>query len=781
MLIPGSTSDFFFNTPIQKAPIFQSCELVCIAKFLQFLIGVFFGAIFILLLYNQFIYFSVKDVSYLYYVGYLGAVTLFQLVEIGHGAIHSGWLFEWEAKEWLPVVIWAAFWFGILFVKEYLNLKEDHPRINNLFTLLLRIVVVSLMLSIFKRETISIVWVSSFAVIILLAILWSGFYVWLSGNDNARLFCLAWVCNVFGFLIYSLMAQGIIPATTLTLLSAPLGILLEAIMLSFALADRIKIERRKALVADLDSVNNLSQYRSIFDNSLEGMYQMTVSGKIKAANISMSRMMGCSSISQLLNGKHKAFENVFDNDEGNYKALIDCGEIRNEALLIRDGIPSIWIIHKAKLIYDNLGDAQYIEGTVADITDDKEKEVAIKEALKERLRKEYASVEAYQKGRFLAMMSHQIRTPLTSIIGFSELMQERSMALDEKRECVDLVVENSGALLQLINNILDYSKMEAGKFDVECIVVNVMDTIKILSDSFLEKANDKSLKFDTKIIYPIPDRIQGDPTRILQVVNNLCSNAIRYTEKGSVTLGVSWVNDKLMFSVSDTGVGIELEKVREFSAGSLMENGGSLGLPISKILAKMMGGDIVVSRNDRQGSVFEFTTQGKLFDDTCWINSPNEKECIGTDVAEIGLTTKTQKARISRSKKGGSLPSLSGRVLLAEDNVVNQKLIERVLRKTGVDVVVASDGVEACEYCNKEAFDFVLMDINMPNRNGIEATEHLRKNQYRMPIYALTAETDQSEIDRILDVGCEGYLSKPLNKALLYEVMEGILPQKLSE
>lgn len=114
----------------------------------------------------------------------------------------------------------------------------------------------------------------------------------------------------------------------------------------------------------------------------------------------------------------------------------------------------------------------------------------------------------------------------------------------------------------------------------------------------------------------------------------------------------------------------------------------------------------------------------------------------------------------------------------SEDNVVNQKLIERVLKKTGVDVVVANDGVEACEFCGNESFDFVLMDINMPNRNGIEAAKYLREHQHEMPIYALTAETDQAEIDKILDVGCEGFLAKPLNKALLYEVMEELLSSK---
>jgi len=739
----------------------------------EFIVGIFFGSMIVLLLYNFFLFFAVKDICYLYYVGYLGGVTMFQLLEIGHGAIHSGRLFEIVGKEWISVVIWIASMSGVQFFKVFVEVRKGHPLVERALNIFLGISAISLFLSIFKNDFVSIIWVSLFAVVLMGSMLAMSVFLWFKGNENAMFFCLAWVCNIVGFIVYSLMANGFLPSTALTLLSAPLGIVLEALLLSFALADRIKRESKKALVADRNTMNYLTQFRSVFDNSREGMYQMTIFGKINNANKSLARMMGFSNVGDMLSGNSYASNRIFGNNQDNYKNLIEKGVVRNEMILDKDGSSPVWIIHNAKLIYDDAGGAQHIEGSVVDVSDEKEKGIAINEELKERIERKIAAMETEQKSKFLSVMSHQIRTPLTSVIGFGELIQEPWIEGSEKLSCVDMIVENSRELLQLINNILDYSKMEAGKFYVECVVVNTIDTVNSLSTSFLEKAKEKSLDFEIKIAYPMPDKIKGDPTRILQVANNLCSNAIRFTERGKVTVAFSWADDRLTLSVSDTGVGMKKEKLREVLNGGITEDGGNLGLPISKKLAEMMGGGICVSSEEGGGSVFEFTALGELAKDASWINGPTDAAVKGA--YRNGFEEKSGQSVASKRRKKGA-PALSGRVLLAEDNVVNQKLIERVLKKTGVDVVVANDGLEACYFCCNEKFDFVLMDINMPNRNGIEATEYLRKRQYGMPIYALTAETDQSEIDKILDAGCEGFLTKPLNKTHLYEVMEELLP-----
>ncbi len=741
----------------------------------EFLYGLFFGGMLILMIYNVFVYFSVKDESYLYYVMYLFGVTLFELFEIGHGAIHSYPIFEALGKEYTSTIIWFSLWGGMKFTVIFLNIRTLHPRINVACNVYFQLILICGVISLIKKDHISLIWVIIFSTFTFLFILSTSFYSWWKGNEGAKFFFYAWSCNGFGLVVYATVALKISPATWYTIASAPIGVMLEAIVLSFALADRIKRVRQKALDADKMLVENLSKYRSAFDNALEGMYQMTIFGKIKNANKSLARTMGFSDIEKMLNNSFQVANSLFGNNK-NYKKLIRKGVLRNEVTVERGDLSPVWIINNAKLIHGDTDEEHHIEGTVIDVTDEKEKEIAVNEELKERIERKIASAEAEQKSKFLSAMSHQIRTPLTSIIGFGELMQEPWIEDAEKLNCVDMVVENSRELLQLINNILDYSKIDANKLDVECIVVNTIDTINSLSKSFLEKAKNKSLDFEINIKYPIPDKFKGDPTRILQVANNLCSNAIRFTEKGKVAVTISWATDKLTFSVSDTGIGMKRDKIRELLNGDATEIGGSLGLPISKKLAEMMGGKISISSKEGHGSVVTFTVQSELAKNVCWINGPTDTAIKGSDNSEIEENPDRKVS--SKNRKKTTVPALSGRVLLAEDNVVNQKLIERVLKKTGVDVVVANDGMEACEFCDNESFDFVLMDINMPNRNGIEATKYLREHQHEMPIYALTAETDQSEIDKILDVGCEGFLTKPLNKTHLYEVMKELLPSK---
>ena len=262
-------------------------------------------------------------------------------------------------------------------------------------------------------------------------------------------------------------------------------------------------------------------------------------------------------------------------------------------------------------------------------------------------------------------------------------------------------------------------------------------------------------------------------------MSNLCANAIKFTDAGSVVLVVSWDEEinKLKFEVIDSGLGVE-EEIKEklfqvfdqADTSSTRQHGGAgLGLAISKRLANIMGGDITVLSKAGTGSVFTLTIGAKFPQNMMWIRI-NDLSSVPLDQLAHGLN------------KMPNVPQLSGVVLLAEDNIVNQKLIEKVLKKTGVSVVVVSDGVEACDYCDKSLPDFVLMDINMPNCDGLEATKYLRERGYTIPIYALTAETSKEEIDKALDVGCDGFLSKPLDRVLLFSALaENILHKHPNE
>ena len=271
--------------------------------------------------------------------------------------------------------------------------------------------------------------------------------------------------------------------------------------------------------------------------------------------------------------------------------------------------------------------------------------------------------------------------------------------------------------------------------------------------------------------YPLPGILIGDPLRISQVLKNLCSNAIKFTEKGSVVLSVLWDSkrNKLVFEVIDSGVGMSEEVQHNLfqifdqaDTSSTRQHGGTgLGLAIAQKLAVLMGGGIAVVSKVGKGSALTFDVAGELPPHVDWLQDHD-------------VRSKKDRARKRNMLK--SIPKLSGTVLLAEDNVVNQKLIERVLKKTGVNVITAADGVEACEACDNALPDFVLMDINMPRRNGMEAVKYLRDRGYQIPIYALTAEVDQVEIDKALAAGCQGVLTKPLNTRKLFEVLEALMP-----
>ena len=342
------------------------------------------------------------------------------------------------------------------------------------------------------------------------------------------------------------------------------------------------------------------------------------------------------------------------------------------------------------------------------------------------------------------------------------MLKEVNLSDSEKKSATDLVVDNSNILLQLINDILDFSKIEASKLDVEKVAVNVANVVDKVKDDSVAKAEEKELNFNVVYRYPIPSVILGDSMRISQVLSNLCDNAIKFTRKGSVLLVVSWNEErhKLQFEVIDSGSGIRnvdqhklFQVFDQADTSSTRAHGGSgLGLAISKKLALIMGGDIEVLSEPNRGSAFTFTVGVGLPENVDWMRcadySPSKKQ-----------------------KKPVAEPRFSGTVLLAEDNIVNQKLIERVLKRVGVDVVVVSDGVEACDYCEENLPDFILMDINMPNRDGLAATQYLRDKGCAVPIYALTAETKRSEINKAIDAGCDGFLSKPLDRKLLFNAM----------
>ncbi len=396
--------------------------------------------------------------------------------------------------------------------------------------------------------------------------------------------------------------------------------------------------------------------------------------------------------------------------------------------------------------------------------------------------REAAEAANRTKSEFLANMSHEIRTPMTAILGFADVLLE-NLSKPENVEAAKTIRRNGQYLLEIINDILDLSKIEAGKLTVETIGFSPKQVINDVVELMRVRAEGKKLPLVAEYATPIPETIQSDPTRLRQILINLIGNAIKFTEKGCVRLVVRLINDEpsmpmLCFEVIDTGIGMTEEQIaklfRPFTQADTSTTrkfgGTGLGLTISKRLAEMLGGTISVRSTPGAGSTFTvLLPTGSLEGVQMVDGSPDEKE---------KPTDESSAARRASDTTGSSTAQkqLNCRVLLAEDGPDNQRLISFVLRKAGAEVTVVENGqlaLEAALAAQSEGkpFDVVLMDMQMPVLDGYHATKKLREADYQRPVIALTAHAMADARQECLAAGCDDYLSKPIDRKRLIEVV----------
>ncbi len=398
----------------------------------------------------------------------------------------------------------------------------------------------------------------------------------------------------------------------------------------------------------------------------------------------------------------------------------------------------------------------------------------------EDLRRAKAAAETANqaKSEFLANMSHEIRTPMTAILGFADVLLERGNIEDappDRIEAARTIKRNGENLVGIINDILDLSKVEAGKMGVEQIACDPAMLIAEVASLVKAKADGRGLAFNIEYIGDLPETIQTDPMRLRQILINLIGNAIKFTEIGGVRLITSVVDDevtpRLQFDVLDTGVGLTEEQAAKlfqpFSQGdnsTTRKFGGTgLGLTISKRLAQMLGGDItVVDTQPGVGTRFRLTVTTGSLDGVKMIHKPSSATGVAAeaDTASAGQ------------------PDVRGcRILLAEDGPDNQRLFAHVLRRAGADVTVKENGKLAMEAAltardEDTAFDIILMDMQMPVMDGYEATALLRQKGYTGPIIALTAHAMGGDREKCMDAGCDDYAAKPIDREKLINTIE---------
>lgn len=442
-------------------------------------------------------------------------------------------------------------------------------------------------------------------------------------------------------------------------------------------------------------------------------------------------------------------------------------------LLIDPPSWQLWIIYTLVIVAAAIAVYVIIKKRMSDAAVDQR---LLREKVREKIReveleKERAEQSERVKEQFLANMSHEIRTPLNAILGMTRLLLDKDPRTDQLKY-LNSIKHASDNLLIIINDILDLSKIEAGKVSFERIVFDVRKELEAVLDTIKVNADEKGLELKLDIDPNMPYGIAGDPYRLNQILLNLAGNAIKFTEKGSVTISAKLIERnkdaaRIQFAVIDTGIGIAQDKLdyifdmftQETSSTTRKFGGTGLGLAICKKLVELQGGDIEVNSTVGSGSVFRFFLPYVVVEETA----------IQTDATGNDQKPKRQ------------LHDL--RILLAEDNEFNQMVAVDTLESTipGVQVDIARNGREAVDKVNAQRYDLVLMDIQMPEMDGHEATRTIRAstdaNVNSVPIIAMTASVIKAEVDKCFESGMNEFVGKPFNvEELLDKIAKTISP-----
>ncbi|MGD1006319.1 MAG: ATP-binding protein [Ignavibacteriaceae bacterium] len=527
----------------------------------------------------------------------------------------------------------------------------------------------------------------------------------------------------------------------------------------------------RSFIAELSG----QKYHSIFENSAEGMFQSSLDGKFLTVNSALVKILGYDSTDELLK---------IDIPEALYKSPVEReklieglkknGSVNNYILSLKkkDGTDVIVRLND-HLVSDNNKSHYYFEGNMQDITDQviaDEKRKKIEEELRaEKMKSDRLAREATQstniKSQFLANMSHEIRTPMNGILGFLSLIEKGAYKdREELKQFTGNAKQSTELLLEIINDILDLSKIESGKMALESTDFNVNDIIEESISLLSSKINEKNLKVTTNILKNSDVFLIGDPTRLRQIFLNLLSNAIKFTEKGEIKLDVSTEktdeeNIVLHASVQDEGIGIPKDKIGELfmpftqidGSHTRKYGGTGLGLVICKEFITMMGGVINVESEIGKGSRFYFTAKLKK---QKYVAVPSITRRFGTETKEDILNADLHDLlKKERSKY---------KLLLAEDNLINQMVALRILIDCGYNITPVNNGIEVLNILKEKSFDLILMDVQMPEMDGYTATGEIRKFDTLIPIIALTAHALMGDKEKCIEAGMNDYVSKPI-------------------
>lgn len=519
------------------------------------------------------------------------------------------------------------------------------------------------------------------------------------------------------------------------------------------LAEQEVVKQKEALKLQKEKFENVlnSLPIAIFEKNIEGKYTFVNSEFSKLRNIEKEDFLDkkVHEIFDEITAQNLEFTDNFVFETGNKHSVEKQFHVNGE---IRDFLVE-------KNISKTSSNEKTLIGYALDITEKKKAEINILKAI------ETAKKATLAKSEFLSIMSHEIRTPINAVIGVTNLLVD-SDPREDQLENLKILKFSSENLLLLINDILDFNKIEAGKVHLEKIEFSLKELINKVKDIFQNKACDKNINLITNISEDVPDKIEGDPTRIIQIINNLVSNAIKFTEYGHIKVTCtlkSKIKDfvEIYFSVEDTGIGISKDRLdsifelftQENSSTTRKYGGTGLGLNIVKSLLNLHGSEIKLESEKNKGSTFSFTLKLKYID------------------TKESLTT-LEKVKTEKDLKGAH-------ILIVEDNKINAIVAKQFLKKWNSFCDIAEDGLQALEFLKENDTDLILMDLQMPNMDGIEATKQIRispnKKYNNVPIIVLTAAATMDMLEKAYEVGVNSYIIKPFNPENLYSQIHELL------
>ncbi len=533
------------------------------------------------------------------------------------------------------------------------------------------------------------------------------------------------------------------------------------------------------------------KFHSIFENSSSGMFQSNLEGKFLTVNPIMVKILGYENKQELLNTDitKDIYRYGWERDKL-LEELKEKGSVNNYILTLKKKNGSLVIVRiNDRIVRDDSSSQFYFEGSMEDITDQimaDDKRRKAEEALRsEKLKSDQLAKQATQsaliKSQFLANMSHEIRTPMNGILGFLTLIEKGAYKDNEELQQFSTNARHSAELLlEIINDILDLSKIESGKMELENTEFDLNDIMGESVSLLSQRANEKGLKIVTNIAEGTITSLIGDPTRLRQIFLNLMSNAVKFSDHGSVRIDVSTKEQKdesvvLKASVTDEGIGIPADRIGELFQPFTQADGShtrkfggtGLGLVICRQFVSMMNGEIDVESEKGKGSRFYFSVQLK--------KQKNASRKVESTVNKDFENKSNQIIRDPMIIEGLKQERKKYKILLVEDNLINQKVALRIINDAGYFAQSAINGIEAIKAVKENSFDLILMDVQMPEMDGFTATKEIRKlksEASKVPIIAITAHALIGDREKCIEAGMDDYISKPIIPDQLIKILD---------